>query len=183
MSFLYTFGEKFSKSNVMNKPTKKLKKLSYAVLVLTTLFPIGFLTLEGCNKQKAQPKVSDFFASECNDIVPDNLRDDDYPYFDTIYVTTIDDTKLKISTTNTPFYCGTDTIRPEIDTQEQSISIALLYKDPWSDCICGHHVGIVLDNLTIGETYTINLKRNDSDYFQFEVAFGQDTNLMFVIEN
>jgi len=162
-----------------------MNKLSKTIIALTTLFVIGFLALEGCNKQKAQsPKVSDFFVSGCNDIVlyTDDPRGNDNPYIDTIYVTTVDDTKLKISTTNTPFFCGTDTIWHEINTQGQNISIALLYEDSWSDCLCGHHVDIILDDLTLGQTYTIKLKRNDMDYFQFEVAFKPDTNLMFVHE-
>ena len=160
-----------------------MNKLSKTIIALTTLFVIGFLALEGCNKQKTQsPKVSDFFVSGCNDIVlyTDDLHGNDYSYIDTIYVTTVDDTKLKISTTNTPFFCGTDTIWNEIDVQGQSISIALLYEDPWSDCLCGHHVDIILDDLTLGQTYTINLKKGDYDYFQFKVAFGPDTDLIFI---
>ena len=158
-----------------------MNKLSKTIIALTALFVIGFLALQGCNKQKAQsPKVSDFFVSECNDMLLDNLRDNGYPYNDTIYVSAIDDSKLKISTTNTPFYCGTDTIWHEINAQGQNISIALLYEDPWSDCLCGHHVDITLDDLTLGQTYTINLKKGDYDYFQFKVAFGPDTDLMFI---
>ena len=120
-----------------------MNKLSKTIIALTALFIIGFLALEGCNKQKAfSPKVSDFVVSGCNDFVlyTDNLRDNAYPYNDTIYVTTINETKLKISTTNTPFYCGTDTIWNEISAQGQNITVALLYNDPWTDCICGHHV-------------------------------------------
>ena len=165
---------------------KTFQCFKIGLISLTVLFTIGFLAIEGCNKKETQlPKVTDFFYSGCNDVVlyADHLRDNDYPYTDTIYVTTVDETKLKISTTNTPFFCGTDTIRPEINAQEQSITIALLYEDPWSECLCGQHVDITLDELTIGQIYTINLKKNDSDYFQFEVAFGPDTNLMFVVEN
>ena len=45
----------------MNKSIK-------TIIALTALFVIGFLALEGCNKKEArQPKVSDFFVSECND--------------------------------------------------------------------------------------------------------------------
>ena len=160
----------------MNKSIK-------TIIALTVLFVIGFLALEGCNKKEArQPKVSGFFVSGCNDIVlyTDDPRGNDNPYIDTIYVTTVDDTKLKISTTNTPFFCGTDTIRHEINTQGQNISIALLYEDPWSDCLCGHHVDIILDDLTLGQTYSINLRKGDYDYFQFKVAFGTDTDLMFI---
>ena len=162
----------------MNKSIK-------TIIALTARFVIGFLALEGCNK-KAPPTTTppESFLSGCNDIVlyTDDPRGNDNPYIDTIYVTTVDDTKLKISTTNTPFFCGTDTIWHEINEQGQDISIALLYEDPWSDCLCGHHVCIILDDLTLGQTYTIKLKRNDMDYFQFEVAFKPDTNLMFVHE-
>ena len=113
-----------------------MNKLSKTIIALTTLFVIGFLALEGCNKKEAkQPKVSGFFVSGCNDIVLH--RDNELN--DTIYVTAVDDTKLKISTTNTPFSCGVDTIRPEIQTQEQNISIELLYEDSWADCLCGRH--------------------------------------------
>ena len=162
-----------------------MNKLSKTIIVLAALFIIGFLALAGCNKQDPQPlKVSDFFVSGCNDVIlyTDDLRDDDQPYADTIYVTTVADTKLKISTTNTPFYCGTDTIWHEIDAQGQNISIALLYEDPFSDCLCGHHVDITLDNLKIGQNYVVNIKKDSCDYFQFEVTFGPDTNLMFVLE-
>ncbi len=160
-----------------------MNKLSKTIIALTALFVIGFLALEGCNKQKAlSPKVSDFFVSECNDMLLDNLRDNGYPYNDTIYVSAIDDSKLKISTTNTPFYCGADTIWHEINAQEQNITVAFLYNDPWTDCICGHHVDAVLDNLSIGEAYTITLKKNDEVYFQFEVSFKPETNLMFIHE-
>ena len=163
----------------MNKSIK-------TIIALTALFVIGFLALEGCNKKEAQqPKVSGFFVSGCNDIVlyPDDLRDNDYPYIDTIYVTTVDDTKLKISTTNTPFYCDVDTIRPEIQTQEQNISIELLYEDSWADCLCGRHLDIIIENLKLGQTYSVCIKKDERNYFQFEVTFGPDTNLMFVREH
>lgn len=157
----------------MNKSIK-------TIIALTALFVIGFLALEGCNKKEArQPKVSDFFVSECNDNVI--LLRDGEPN-DTIYVTTVDDTKLKISTTNTPFYCDVDTIRPEIQTQEQNISIELLYEDSWANCICGRHLDIIIENLKVGQTYSLNIKKDERDYFQFEVTFGPDTNLMFVRE-
>ena len=157
----------------MNKSIK-------TIIALTALFVIGFLALEGCNKKEAkQPKVSDFFVSECNDNVI--LLRDGEPN-DTIYVTTIDDTKLKISTTNTQFYCDVDTIRPEIQTQEQNISIELLYEDSWANCLCGRHLDIIIENLKLGQTYFFNIKKDERDYFQFEVTFGPDTDLMFVRE-
>jgi hypothetical protein len=156
----------------MNKSIK-------TIIALTALFVIGLLTLEGCNKKEArQPKVSDFFVSECNDVV---LHRDGEPN-DTIYVTTVDDTKLKISTTNTQFPCGVDTIRPEIQAQEQNISIELLYVDSWADCLCGRHLDIILENLKLGQTYFFNIKKDERDYFQFEVTFGPETNLMFIRE-
>ena len=157
----------------MNKSIK-------TIIALTALFVIGFLALEGCNKKEArQPKVSDFFVSECNDNVI--LLRDGEPN-DTIYVTTVDDTKLKISTTNTPFYCDVDTIRPEIQTQEQNISIELLYEDSWADCLCGRHLDIIIENLKLGQTYSVSIKKDERDYFQFEVTFGPETNLMFIRE-
>jgi hypothetical protein len=157
----------------MNKSIK-------TIIALTALFVIGFLALEGCNKKEArQPKVSDFFVSECNDNVI--LLRDGEPN-DTIYVTTVDDTKLKISTTNTQFPCDAYTIRPEIQAQEQNISIELLYEDSWANCICGRHLDIILENLKLGQTYSVSIKKDERDYFQFEVTFGPDTNLMFVRE-
>ena len=141
----------------MNKSIK-------TIITLTALFVIGFLALEGCNKKEAQqPKVSGFFVSGCNDIVLH--RDNELN--DTIYVTAIDDTKLKINTTNTPFSCGVDTIRPEIQTQEQNISIEL-------------HLDIIIENLKLGQTYSVSIKKDERDYFQFEVTFVPDTELMFV---
>ena len=141
----------------MNKSIK-------TIIALTALFVIGFLALEGCNKKEAkQPKVSGFFVSGCNDVVlhRDNEQND------TIYVTAIDDTKLKIST---------------IQTQEQNISIELLYEDSWADCLCGRHLDIIIENLKLGQTYSVSIKKDERDYFQFEVTFGPDTNLMFVRE-
>ena len=156
----------------MNKSIK-------TIIALTALFVIGLLAMEGCNKKEAkQLKVSDFFVSGCNDVV---LHRDGEPN-DKIYVTTVDDTKLKISTTNTQFPCGVDTIRPEIQAQEQNISIELLYVDSWADCLCGRHLDIILENLKLGQTYFFNIKKDERDYFQFEVTFGPDTNLMFVRE-
>lgn len=156
----------------MNKSIK-------TIIALTALFVIGLLALEGCNKKEArQPKVSDFFVSGCNDVV---LYRDGEPN-DTIYVTTVDDTKLKISTTNTQFPCGVDTIRPEIQAQEQNISIELLYVDSWADCLCGRHLDIILENLKLGQTYFFNIKKDERDYFQFEVTFVPETNLMFIRE-
>ncbi len=155
----------------MNKSIK-------TAIALTALFVIGLLALEGCNKKEArQPKVSDFFVSECNDNVI--LLRDGEPN-DTIYVTTVDDTKLKISTTNTQFPCDAYTIRPEIQAQEQNISIELLYEDSWANCICGRHLDIILENLKLGQTYSVSIKKDERDYFQFEVAFGPETSLMFV---
>lgn len=168
------------------KMKKTFQFFKTGLISLIVLFTIGFLAIEGCNKKETQvPKVTDFFYSGCNDVVlhADYLRDNDYPYTDTIYVTTVEGTKLKISTTNTPFSCGTDTVRPEINAQGQSVIIALRYEDPWSDCICGRHIDLTLDELTIGQTYAVTLKKNDDDYFQFEMTFGTDTNLMFVVEN
>ena len=157
----------------MNKSIK-------TAIALTALFVIGLLALEGCNKKEArQPKVSDFFVSECNDNVI--LLRDGEPN-DTIYVTTVDDTKLKISTTNTQFPCDAYTIRPEIQAQEQNISIELLYEDSWANCLCGRHLDIILENLMLGQTYFFNIKKDEGDYFQFEVTFGHDTNLMFIRE-
>jgi hypothetical protein len=157
----------------MNKSIK-------TAIALTALFVIGLLALEGCNKKEArQPKVSDFFVSECNDNVI--LLRDGEPN-DTIYVTTVDDTKLKISTTNTQFPCDAYTIRPEIQAQEQNISIELLYEDSWANCICGRHLDIILENLKLGQTYSVSIKKDERDYFQFEVTFGPDTNLMFIRE-
>ena len=156
-----------------------MNKSITTIIALTALFVIGLLALEGCNKKEArQPKVSDFFVSGCNDVVL--YRDNELN--DTIYVTTVDDTKLKISTTNTQFPCGVDTIRPEIQAQEQNISIELLYVDSWADCLCGRHLDIIIENLKLGETYSVNIKKDERDYFQFEVTFGPDTNLMFVRE-
>ena len=155
----------------MNKSIK-------TAIALTALFVIGLLALEGCNKKEARhPKVSDFFVSECNDNVI--LLRDGEPN-DTIYVTTVDDTKLKISTTNTQFPCDAYTIRPEIQAQEQNISIELLYEDAWANCICGRHLDIILENLKLGQTYSVSIKKDERDYFQFEVAFGPETSLMFV---
>ena len=160
----------------MNKSTK----LGSAIFALTALFVIGLLALEGCNKKEArQPKVSDFFVSECNDNVI--LLRDGEPN-DTIYVTTVDDTKLKISTTNTQFPCDAYTIRPEIQAQEQNISIELLYEDSWANCICGRHLDIILENLKLGQTYFFSIKKDERDYFQFEVTFGPETELMFIRE-
>ena len=157
----------------MNKSIK-------TIIALTALFVIGFLALEGCNKKEArQPKVSDFFVSECNDNVI--LLRDGEPN-DTIYVTTVDDTKLKISTTNTQFPCDAYTIRPEIQAQEQNISIELLYNDSWADCLCGRHLDIIIENLKLGQTYSVSIKKDERDYFQFEVTFVPETNLMFVRE-
>lgn len=157
----------------MNKSIK-------TAIALTALFVIGLLALEGCNKKEArQPKVSDFFVSECNDNVI--LLRDGEPN-DTIYVTTVDDTKLKISTTNTQFPCDAYTIRPEIQAQEQNISIELLYEDSWANCICGRHLDIILENLKLGQTYSVSIKKDERDYFQFEVTFGPETNLMFIRE-
>ena len=157
-----------------------MNKSITTIIALTALFVIGFLALEGCNKKEArQPKVSDFFVSKCNDNVI--LLRDGEPN-DTIYVTTVDDTKLKISTTNTIFPCDAYTIRPEIQAQEQNISIELLYEDSWADCLCGRHLDIILENLKLGQTYFFNIKKDERDYFQFEVTFGPDTNLMFVRE-
>ena len=157
----------------MNKSIK-------TIIALTALFVIGFLALEGCNKKEAkQPKVSGFFVSECNDNVI--LLRDGEPN-DTIYVTTVDDTKLKISTTNTQFPCDAYTIRPEIQAQEQNISIELLYEDSWADCLCGRHLDIIIENLKLGQTYSVSIKKDEGDYFQFEVTFGHDTNLMFIRE-
>ena len=156
----------------MNKSIK-------TAIALTALFVIGLLALEGCNKKEArQPKVSDFFVSGCNNVVLHR----DGELNDTIYVTTVDDTKLKISTTNTQFPCGVDTIRPEIQAQEQNISIELLYVDSWADCLCGRHLDIILENLKLGQTYFFSIKKDERDYFQFEVTFGPDTDLMFVRE-
>ncbi len=157
----------------MNKSIKN-------IIAVTALFIIGLLALEGCNKKEArQPKVSDFFVSECNDNVI--LLRDGEPN-DTIYVTTVDDTKLKISTTNTQFPCDAYTIRPEIQAQEQNISIELLYEDSWADCLCGRHLDIIIENLKLGQTYSVCIKKDEGDYFQFEVTFGHDTNLMFIRE-
>ena len=157
----------------MNKSIK-------TIIALTALFVIGFLALEGCNKKEAkQPKVSGFFVSECNDNVI--LLRDGEPN-DTIYVTTVDDTKLKISTTNTQFPCDAYTIRPEIQAQEQNISIELLYEDSWANCLCGRHLDIILENLKLGQTYSVSIKKDERDYFQFEVTFGPETNLMFIRE-
>lgn len=157
----------------MNKSIKN-------IIALTALFIIGLLALEGCNKKEArQPKVSDFFVSECNDNVI--LLRDGEPN-DTIYVTTVDDTKLKISTTNTQFPCDAYTIRPEIQAQEQNISIELLYDDSWADCLCGRHLDIIIENLKLGQTYSVSIKKDERDYFQFEVTFGPATNLMFIRE-
>ena len=157
-----------------------MNKSITTIIALTALFVIGLLALEGCNKKEArQPKVSDFFVSECNDNVI--LLRDGEPN-DTIYVTTVDDTKLKISTINTQFPCDAYTIRPEIQAQEQNISIELLYEDSWADCLCGRHLDIILENLKLGQTYFFNIKKDERDYFQFEVTFGPDTNLMFVRE-
>lgn len=156
----------------MNKSIK-------TIIALTALFVIGLLALEGCNKKEArQPKVSDFFVSECNDVVL--YRDNEQN--DTIYVTAVDETKLKISTTNTQFPCDAYTIRPVIQAQEQNISIELLYVDSWADCLCGRHLDIILENLKLGQTYFFNIKKDERDYFQFEVTFGPDTDLMFVRE-
>lgn len=160
-----------------------MNKLSKTIIALTTLFVIGFLALEGCNKQKAQsPKVSDFFVSGCNDVVlyADNLRDNGYPYIDTIYITAVDDTKLKISTTNTPFDCCAESFDQEINMQGQSISVLLSHEGPACDCECGHHVDLTIENLKMGQTYMVNIKKDDSDYFQFEVDFEPDTDLMFI---
>lgn len=157
----------------MNKSIKN-------IIAVTALFVIGFLALEGCNKKEAkQPKVSGFFVSECNDNVI--LLRDGEPN-DTIYVTTVDDTKLKISTTNTQFPCDAYTIRPEIQAQEQNISIELLYEDSWANCICGRHLDIILENLKLGQTYSVSIKKDERDYFQFEVTFVPETELMFIRE-
>ena len=146
---------------------------------MTAFFVIKFLILEGYNKKEAQQfKASDFFVSGCKEIVPNHYNE----LNDTIYVTVVDDTKLKISTTNTPFYCDVDTIRPEIQTQEQNISIELLYDDSWADCLCGRHLDIIIENLKLGQTYSVSIKKDERDFFQFEVTFGPETNLMFVCE-
>lgn len=160
-----------------------MNKLSKTIVALMALFVIGFLAMEGCDKQNPQPKVSDFFISGCNDIVLYDMRDNDYPYIDTIYVTTIDNTKMRINTTNTPFDCCAESFDQEINLQGQNISILLLHEGPACDCECGHYVDLTIENLKMGQTYTVNIKKDDFDYFQFEVAFGPETSLMFVHEN
>jgi len=142
------------------------------------LLVIGILTMVGCNKNEVlQPKVSDFFVSECNDIVPHR----DGEFNDTIYVTTVDETKLKISTTNTLFNCCSESFDQEINLQGQNVSIFLSDEGPTCNCVCGHHVNLTIENLKEGQTYSINIKK-DGDYFNFEVTFGPDINLMFIRE-
>lgn len=159
-----------------------MKKLSNIILALTALLVVGFLTLGGCNKKAAlSPKVSDFCVSGCNGITLDTKEVRHEDWNDTIYVTAVDETKLKISTTNTPFFCGTDTIWHETIAQEQNISLSLLYEDSFADCICGYHVDLTIENLKSGQTYMVNIKKDGRNYFQFEVVFGPDTELMFVI--
>ena len=158
----------------MNKSTK----LSKAISSLMVLLVIGFLTMVGCNKNETfQPKVSDFFVSECNDITPQR----DGEFNDTIYVTTVDETKLKISTTNTLFNCCSESFHQKINLQGQNVSILLSDEGPTCNCVCGHHVNLTIENLKEGQTYTINIKK-DGDYFNFEVTFGPNINLMFIRE-
>jgi hypothetical protein len=57
-----------------------------------------------------------------------------------------------------------------------------LHEGPACDCECGHYVDLTIENLKMGQTYTVNIKKDDFDYFQFEVAFGPETSLMFIRE-
>ncbi len=162
--------------NRQNKSTGKMKKPSRATLALTALFIIGFLTLEGCDKKESrQPKVSGFSVSECLD----QLRDGELG--DTIYVSAIGDTKLKISTANTCLVCCEQNFWHEIEVQGQDITVTVLDDGSDCNCVCWRSLEVILDNLELGQTYTISLKRGDYDYFRFEVTFEPDTELMFVI--
>jgi hypothetical protein len=41
---------------------------------------------------------------------------------------------------------------------------------------------IIIENLKLGQTYSVCIKKDERDFFQFEVTFGPETNLMFVCE-
>ena len=156
---------------------KKNYRLSItSILCFATLFAIVFLAFEGCKKEKKEPSpvgITNFSVSEC---LNNSLIDQ---WNDTIYATAIDDSKLKIRTTHTPFNCCSTEFSQEINVQENNITATMLeYGDP-CDCICGRSVEFFLNNLEIGKTYTIILKHDNYEYFRFEVTFQTDTNLTF----
>ncbi len=93
----------------------------------------------------------------------------------------IDDTELRISTANTRLVCCEQNFWHEIEVQGQDITVTVLDDGSDCDCVCRRSLEVILDDLKLGQTYTISLKRGDYDYFRFEVTFGPDTELMFVV--
>lgn len=111
-------------------------------------------------KRKKEPLpicISNLSISECLD------NPQTKGWNDTIYVSAIDDTKLKIHTTHTPFNCCTTKFSQKINVQENDIIVTMHEDGDFCYCMCGHSVDFVLNNLEIGKTYTIILKHDNQE--------------------
>ena len=121
--------------------------------------------------------ISDFSASDC-------MTDDRETTFenDTVYAVAIDESSLKIKTTNTYFNCCSEEFWEESNMNGNEISV-YMYEDNLipCDCVCPRSVEFILNNLVIGQTYKIILSRNEYEYYSFELVFDEDTDLMFLI--
>ena len=121
--------------------------------------------------------VSDFSASDC-------IADDRETTFenDTIYAVAIDESSLKIKTTNTYFNCCSEEFWEETSVNGNEIHV-YMYEDDLipCDCECPISVEFILNNLVIGQTYNIVLSKEEYVYFSFELLFDTDADLMFLI--
>ena len=124
-----------------------------------------------------RPHASGFSVSSC-------LDEDRRGYYDsdTIYVTAIDDSSLKIRTTNTLFNCCSEEFWEEVSVEGNDIAVSMYeYYEIPCDCECPRSVEFVLNNLEIGQTYNILLSKGGGyGYFRFEIVFEKNTNMMFV---
>lgn len=163
------------------------KTMSLPIVIVSLLTAI--FVLDGCKPdpepeekpqqqvEMPQPEFYGFSISEC-------LEDEHGKSVvnDTVYAVTIDESSLKIKTTNTYFNCCSEEFWEESNMNGNEISV-YMYEDNLipCDCVCPRSVEFILNNLVIGQTYKIILSRNEYEYYSFELVFDEGTDLMFLI--
>lgn len=167
---------------------KKIKKIITRSLLSLTMLLLVF-ALEGCKpesgtEKEAQPQVEvpqpEFYGFSVTECIEDEYGKS--VVNDTIYAVAIDESSLKIKTTNTYFNCCSEEFWEETSVNGNEIHV-YMYEDDLipCDCECPRSVEFILNNLVIGQTYNIVLSKEEYVYFSFELLFDTDADLMFLI--
>ncbi|GHV46051.1 hypothetical protein FACS1894180_8900 [Bacteroidia bacterium] len=153
--------------------------------ILTAIAIMGF----ACKNQVEEPKkisISAAKVSECkSSSIDKSTLAKAVADFSPIVTAKTVGSSLQITVVNIVFGCGLEEVLQTINVNGNVIDIDLQETGEAvraTNCICEYDVELLLEGLTFGTTYTINITRGGLAYYSFEVPFESGTDLSFNVE-